>query len=217
MNIGKVKFKVFILFIFLNLISPWFWVLIKNPTNFKITKNQLYQLSSERRIYEVNTFRGETAASGLGLLGKLAINKYTWLFKEILARAEESFDPYFLFFKGDLDVHRSTWVFGPVFWIFSPLVLIGLLNLSKRRQKKVVGLIFIFALLSSFFEQHYYSPPRIPLFIIFNWLAAYGVTVFFGSKTKKNFRLFYLILITFEISRFIHDFYFHYPVRIAGQ
>jgi len=206
-----------IIFILLNLISPWFWVLVKNPMDFVISKNQLYQISNERRLYEVNTFRGEATQHGFGLLGKLTVNKFTWVFKEILARAEESFDSYFLFFKGDLNVKRSTWVFGPVLWVLLPMALAGFLTLTKSRKRMVICSVIFFAFLGSFFEQHYFSPPKIPLFILFNWLATYGMMAFFSGKTKKSFKLLYLILVIFEVSRFIHDFYFHYPNRIASQ
>ena len=201
-------------FLLINLLSPWFWVLAKNPADFKITANKFYQTINENRLYEINTLRGEATGAGLGLLGKLTVNKYSWLFKEILARAEESLDPYFLFFKGDLNIKRSVWVFGPVFWIILPSVCFGFSKLSQKQERVALALMLLFAFLGAPFEEHYFTPAKIPFFLIFNWLAAVGLVNFLALKKFWLLKLSYLFLILFELMRFIHDFYFHYPTRL---
>lgn len=210
---------IFLLFILVNFLSPWFWVLAKNPADFKINTNKLYQLKNEARIYEINTFRGEAKAAGLGILARLSVNKFTWFFKEISGRALESFDPYFLFFKGDLNIKRSSWVFGPVFWFLLPSVFLGFISLSEKQKRKSIVLLLLTAFFGAFFEDHYYSSSRIPIFLIFNWLAARGLINFFSKKNTGDLRFFkilYLLITIFEFFRFVHDFYFHYPSRLLG-
>jgi hypothetical protein len=206
-----------IIFLVLNFISPWFWVVIKNPADFMIRTDQLYEINNEERLYQINTLRGQSSQAGLGLIGKLTINKFTWFFKEIFTRTVESFDPYFLFFKGDLNIKRSTWVFGPVYWFLLPMVVGGFLLLSSRQKIIFSGLTLFCTISGAFIEPHYFAPSKIPLFIIYNILASNGLWLFLKGKLSKNIKVTYLILFIFEISRFMHDFYFHYPNRILSQ
>lgn len=210
----KKSLTISLIFILINLLSPWFWVLVKNFSSFKISKTDWYQLKNESRIYQINTLRGEAQTQGFGFLGKLAVNKYTWNFREILGRAEESFDPYFLFFKGDLEVKRSNWVFGPVYWFLAPFSLSGLLLLTRQKRIQVLILGLFLAFLWGLFEQHYFSFPRMPLFLLFNWFSALGLKHFFSKKGYWGLKLGWLFLAFFEVSRFIHDFFLHYPNRM---
>ena len=93
------KIKFLLVFVIFNLMSSWLWVGVKNKVLFQIKKTDFYQLKSQSRLYEVNTLQGEASRAGVGLLGRLAVNKYSWPGKDFLTRAAESFDFHFLLLK----------------------------------------------------------------------------------------------------------------------
>lgn len=183
------KFSVLGFFLAINLLSPWMWSLIKNPEAFKFDRWLLYKFDSPERTMEINTLRGQSKWS------RLFVNKFTWNSKEIASRIAETFDLHYLVLEGDLDLRRTTGKSGPVLATMVPFILVGF-----GRPWAVP--IILGSLLAGLFEPHFFTPARIPLFLLFSWLAAIGIS-------KKKIGAWYWILVVFEFARFAHGFWLH--------
>lgn len=207
------KKKAFILiFILLICVSPCVWVGLKNKSSLNLGGIKIYQLVNAPRLYQINTFQGETKNAGLKLVGRLVINKYSWIGKDILSRTLESFDFNFLFFKGDLDISKSTKNSGPILLTLFPLIVYGFIKLNNK--KIILILLFVFALFGAISEAHYDIVVRIPFILTLIALASFGGLNLASSSVKNSWKLIYIILILFEFSRFLHDFIYHYPGRL---
>lgn len=174
-------------FLLINLFSPWVWMVARNPAAFKVTRTQFYQFNSHERLMEINTLRGRSKWS------RLIVNKFTWNAKEMLSRAVETFDLHYLVLEGDLDLRRTTGKAGPILLTMVPFMLIGF------GESWLVPIILASAV-AGLFEPHFFTPARIPLFLIFSWLAAVGIC-------RKKVGGWYWALVVFEFSRFAHYFW----------
>jgi hypothetical protein len=207
--------KVFYLYIILVLLSPWIWVMARNMYLFKLPTLSLVSIKEPAFIDEINTLRGESQEVGLGLIGRLEVNKITFYTKSIFERYLESYDPHYLFFVGDFSLLRSTRNSGPLYVSLLPLIIAGLYYSLKERTK--ISNIFLCLLLlaplpSSFLSAHYDTLTRIPFFIILTFFASFG---FWKIYPKKKIWIGLLaVLLFFEITRFYHFFYVHYTRSI---
>jgi len=195
-----------IFFIFLCLISPWFWLLILNPSEPLLNLGPEFNLNTHFYISQINTYRGWATQNGFGLLGKLVINKYTWSVKEGAARVIESFDPHYLLIEGDINADRSTGKNGLVYLWLIPFVAYYFFKQNLKTRLILVGSLLASCLPSIFFEEHFYSPAKILLFLILNWLAVSGFILLKNKKIKYALMTIWL----FEVTKFFHQYYFHY-------
>lgn len=203
-------FKRLVLFVVLCLLSPWFWLLFKNHASPLSRPGPKFELNTDFYLTQINTYRGETSANGLGFAGKAIINKYTWMVKEGATRMLESFDPHYLFMEGDLNSTRSTGKNGLVYlWLLVPVV--WQLTLISEKQRIVwVGILFLSTIGSIFYMENYYSPAKIPMFILFDWLAACGLLEIFSLKNRLKYA--YFLVLLFEVAKFFHQFFLHYQL-----
>jgi hypothetical protein len=218
-NGGKIKLHknfTFVLFIVFIVISPWFWVLIRNfeivfPPTFK-----LLTISNELLKNETNTLRGEMIKENVpNIFSKLVINKFTIYSFQISHRYFETFDPQYLFFIGDLDLKKSTQSGGPLYLAFLPLIMVGLIASLEKRTKAVLILLLLTPIPASFVITHYETISRVPIFLVLTYLAIFGLLRLF--KVRKVIALLLILLLLFEFLRFSHDYFYHYPRRLSDQ
>lgn len=198
-------------------LSPWFWVFARNYSLILPFKEKYYYLD-QSQIDEIDMLRGEAIASNLGIPGRLLINKYSYFAKEIFIRYLKTSDPHYLFFEGDVDLKRSTHAFGPLYLSFLPLLIYGLMNSSKSSKKtKLLLLLFlIIAPIPAIFIYKYNETlVSIPSFIILTIFTGIGLNTLL--KKKRFLALIFIFIILFEFAKFQHDFFVHYPDRIAKQ
>lgn len=200
-----------VFFILVNLISPWFWMILLHPASWTFNGRDLYQVTSPARISEINKLRGEAEKAGWATAGRLAVNKITWTAKEAFSRTTESLDPNYLFFEGDLNINRSTRRSGPVFLFTLPLLLAGLAGIKDKKKILFWGLILLIP--GSFFEPHYFSPAKLGFLLWWNWLAALGIIRLIQWKAKPALKWIFSFAALSELVYFIHDLTMHYPFR----
>lgn len=197
-----------VIFAIITIFSPWVWLVAKNPKMLVLDPTNLYRASQPARISEINKLRGEASDAGVGLLGRIVVNKITWNAREAIARILMYFDPHYLFLEGDINITRSTGKTGPVFLTLVPLALWGFLHKTHKQKLLFMALILGMAAGAIVFEPIYFMPAGLGVFVIFNWLAAEGVV-------RARWSTIYLVVVGFEVARFAHDFWLHYPYRIG--
>ena len=200
--------KILLTFLVITLLSPWLWLIIKGPRMLLLDPASLYKISQPSRISEINTLRGEASSAGVGLLGRLVVNKATWAAKDALSRILSTFDPHYLLLEGDVDITRSTGKTGPVFLTLAPLVMWSFWHRGRKQRTGLAVLILAAATAAAMFEPYYFLPARLGFFLIYNWLAAEGVV-------RAKWSTIYLAVVGFEVARFAHDFRLHYPYRTS--
>lgn len=212
-TIIKEKYKVLLVSVLFILISPWLWVLIRN-SNVGMYKNiRILNFKNEAVIDQINISRGEIQKTKVpNFIGRLFVNKVTFYGIEVTKRYFETFDTQYLFFTGDLDMNKSTKSSGPFYLSFLPILLVGIFVTVSNKEKLKIIFLSLTPLLGAFIENHYESITRIPVFILLSYFSSIGIL--FLYKKKKLLALIIIFFIIFEFSRFIHDFYLHYPGRL---
>jgi len=195
------------------LVSPWLWVLIKNSSLDLYRNIKTINFNNEVIKDQINISRGEILKTKVpNIVGRVIVNKFSFYGLEITKRYLETFDPQYLFFNGDLDMNKSTRSNGPLYLSIFPLILIGIYVSLVNKEKLKVYLLGMFSLLPAFIENHYETVTRIPIFILLSYFSAVGLTYLYKKKKWLVFLIMFLIL--FEFSRFVHDFFIHYPGRM---
>lgn len=198
----------------LNLISPWFWVLSRNHRTIKLEKSDFYQLQSPQFISQINTFQGEARQKGWGKWGKLTMNKATWLFRDALTQYLESFDFHYLFIEGDLDLKKSTRSTGPIYLSLLPFIVYGFyLNFKKNHYFVSLG-ILASPVLGIFLEQHYETLSRLPFIIGLAFMAAVGIVSLSCKKGYRSLKVTFIAIFILEFLRFAHYYFLHYPILL---
>jgi len=209
--------KIFWVFISLVFISPWFLILVGNSRLTFPFQERLVSIQNDIFLDKVNNLRGETISAGLGLSGKLLVNKYFYFGKEVINRYLESYDPHFLFFSGEANLSKSTLTTGPLYLTFLPLIVYAIFKIATNIKRKETKLLLFWLLVSAipaaFVYAHYETIARIPFFLVLTFITAYGLVKLFSSK--KALAILLTIFIIFETLRFYHDFKVHYPRRLG--
>lgn len=204
--------KIILVFIVLIFASPWFWIFQRNYKEIlNFNESDFYQINNPILISEINSFQGEARLAGMGFLGKLIINKYTWFFKDMLTQFLESYDFHYLFMEGDLSVLKSTRSNGPIFLSLSPFVFYGLYRIFRKRNYFLLFWVLVSPISGCFFRQHYETLSRLPFILSFTLMAAVGIVTFSEKNGYKILKGFFLFFFSFEFLRFIHYYFLHYP------
>ncbi|OGM30448.1 hypothetical protein A2630_01870 [Candidatus Woesebacteria bacterium RIFCSPHIGHO2_01_FULL_44_10] len=204
--------KVLTVFFLLVVISPWFWVFIKNRVDYGSKGEKLIFPNNPAIVTRAAVLQKELIDSGFSLgVAKFLVNKVTIFTYEITGRYLESFNPGYLFFQGDLDLKRSTRAAGPLYLAFLPLIIFSFPEVMKRKNRFLLFALLISPLPAIVIAAHYHNFFRIPLFLILTYLAALGLK---KITIKKWIFCGILVLLFFELARFIHDFWIHYPSRL---
>ena len=209
----KNKFIQTAVFVILIVLSPWFWVISKNYKELRNTKLELIDINSDRYLTQINFYQSEANKKGLGIIGKLLVNKITFRVKEYSVRFIESYDLNYLFLEGDLDYKKSTRSNGPLYFSLFPIIIFGFINLYKQKNKLYLFIYFL-PVISINFQQHFETLSRLPFIIGLTYIASVGTVKLYSLKKAKTVRTIYLFVLLFDILRFFHYFYFHYPSLI---
>lgn len=206
--------KTCLLFLVLLMISPWAWVTARNFRMPGFFDERF--LAPSNVIEEVNVLQNQSSVAGFGILGKILVNKPMFLLKNISQRYLESFDPGYLFFKGDLDIRKTTGSQGALYIVFIPLILYEayqLLTGKRGIKRRILFLLLAVAPIpSSIVFVHYETISKIPLLLVLTFLAAEGLVRLF--TTKRALACILVFLLFFEVIKFYHDFANHYPSRL---
>lgn len=198
--------KPLIIFCFLVLLSPWLWIAIKNISIHQVIPVSLNPISVDHVfVTEVNNLQSQTRLAGIGIIGRIIVNKYTWWIHEFSSRYFESFDPNFIFFTGDLDPVKSTRNTGPLLLSMMPLILVGAFI---YKPKILLIALFISAIPGGFISAHFESISRIPVYICLTLLATLGMNYIYRKRLSAGY--FIIILMLFEWSRLLHFLLNHY-------
>jgi hypothetical protein len=196
------------IFVLLTVFSPWIWLLVLNPRLPLLHPGDGFKINSHIYLTQINTFRSQAEDAHLGLLSKLLVNKYTWSAKEGVWRMLESFDPHFLFLEGDFNDRRSTGKSGLVYLSLLLPIISYLSGQDVKKRLQWVALLLLATLPSVFFNEHFYSPAKIPMFIVFNWLACLGIVAWL--RTPNALMYAYFLWLGFEAIKFFHQYFLHY-------
>lgn len=207
--------SVVLIWLLLVAISPFFWVLLRNSRIIAVNSVKLLTPNNQILVDEVNSLRGEASSILPPQTSRLFINKYVFVLKEYATKYLQSFDPHYLFFTGDPDITKSTRASGPLFLTSLPLFLTGLWFCINRiiKHKYMILLILLTPLFSSFLITDYETVYKIPFFLSFLGVVSYGIRYLSAKQSKILY--FLMIFLVFELLRFQHDFFIHYPRRIA--
>lgn len=198
------------------LISPWFWIIVRNRNTIFPFSFKFLSIDNQLLIEETNNLRGELLNADVpGNLSKFVVNKFTTYTFELTRRYLETFDPQYLFFIGDLDLTKSTHSTGPLYLSFLPLIIVGLFDLIQKKKRLLIFILLLTPVPASFIQNHYETLSRIPVFLLLTYVAVIGLVKL--RKTRKILTLLLVVLLIFEFFRFSHDFVFHYPRRLANQ
>jgi len=111
-----------------------------------------------------------------------------------------------LFNEGDVTFRHSLHQVGNLFWVELPLVLWGIIQIIKRRKYFwIMGFLLIAPLASSLTIDGYNHATRLFLMVFpLSFLAAYGLA------NIKKFKLFFILMLLFEFSRFQYYYWNFY-------
>ncbi|PJC81143.1 hypothetical protein CO009_00300, partial [Candidatus Shapirobacteria bacterium CG_4_8_14_3_um_filter_35_11] len=160
-------------------------------------------LTNKDVVAEVNDYRN---GSGNTFISKIFYNKYTISIKKILFNYSNAFGSNFLFNEGDVTFRHSLHQVGNLFWVELPLVLWGIIQIIKRRKYFwIMGFLLIAPLASSLTIDGYNHATRLFLMVFpLSFLAAYGLA------NIKKFKLFFILMLLFEFSRFQYYYWNFY-------
>lgn len=210
----KSLFTVFFIFV---VVSPWSAIFVSNFSFLFPPKEEILLPSDLNLVHQINTLRGEMNEAGIPPhLGRLIVNKFSFYAFQLTSRYLEAFDPQYLFFLGDISLLKSTKASGPIYLSFLPLFIMGYLSYKKRKSLIIFSILFLLTPIpASFLKAHYETLYRIPFFILLTFLASKGFLEIFKKGKKKVFSYFLVFLLIFEVFRFYHDFFAHYPRRLS--
>ena len=209
------KKGILIFYLILITSSPFVWVSARNFSKLTPFKEKFITPNYYVFIDDVNTKRGEMIAAGIPtIIARVLVNKYTNYSYEVFVRYSNTFNPTYLFFSGDVSLLESTRSSGPIYLSFLIPLVFGI-DFCLKKGKKLTLILFVLSpITASFLVKDVETIYRIPFFLMFIYLATLG---FFSMKELKKFKLlmtFLVLLYFFEVARFLHDFYFHYPFRL---
>jgi len=199
-----------IIFLLIIVTSPWLWILIRNASSDLFKSVKPISFNSEAIKDEMNTYRGKMVYGGIpNFASRVIVNKVSFYSLEIVTRYLETFDPQYLFFTGDISITKSTRTEGPLYLSLLPLIVVGIYTCLIKRDKLILFLFLTSPIPASFVQMHYETLSRIPIFIMLSYFAAIGLIELF--KRKKWLAVLIIFIFVFELSRFTHDFFIHYP------
>lgn len=160
-------------------------------------------LGNKDVIAEVNDYRN---GAGSSYISRVFYNKYVVSARKIFFNYSNALGSNFLFNEGDVTFRHSLHQVGNLFWVELPLVLWGIIQIIKRRKYFwIMGFLLIAPLASSLTIDGYNHATRLFLMVFpLSFLAAYGLA------NIKKFKLFFILMLLFEFSRFQYYYWNFY-------
>lgn len=164
--------------------------------------------SSLQPIIESNQFILE---DGGGLIPRIIHHRFFSYSKVFFLNYFDHFRLDYLFFSGDLNPRHSTQSVGSLYLVQLPLLLLGLFSLIKLK-KSTLNPIIIWLLLAPVPAALTLATPHairsLSLVIPLSILSTYGFSIILKQKWLK---LFCLLILLFEFSRYQYIYHLDYP------
>jgi len=155
----------------------------------------------------INYKRGVLIESGIPpFFAQMFENKLTYGLRLIFVRVGNSFEAHYLFFGGLGFVGLM-----PLFYL--PLMIAGLLKSSLRFKKIFFALLLAVSVPVGVVFHEYNVFVRLPVVILYCFLAAKGVFYLFDKK--RRFFIFLVFFGFYEFLKFVHDYIYVYPMVIS--
>ncbi len=187
--------------IFLFILTPAFIFTV----NGRVSKPDGFISVSDREALEtINYKRGVLIESGIPFV-RLFENKLTYGLRQIFVRMGNSFEAHYLFFGGLGFVGLM-----PLFYL--PLMITGLLKSTLRFKKIFVALFLAVSVPVGVVSHEYNVFVRLPVVILYCFLATKGVFYLFDKKRRVF--IFLVFFGFYEFLKFVHDYIYVYPTVI---
>jgi len=211
------------------LLSGIIFVLFLIPLIVKISSPEIRQRFNETSalatLEPVLASNAAIASDGGSRVAKLIHHRY-WYYGKILVQNYLShFDYNFLFLNGDQNYRHSIGLVGQLYWIYAPLILLGLYFYIRKKEKNLTP-ILTFTLLAPIPAALTTGTPHalrtLPMVLGLVVLAAYGfINIWEKIEKKKNLNkflaTFFSLILLFHLTQFWHYYWHTYRNKYAGQ
>ncbi len=170
-------------------------------------------LSDVGPVNRVNELRGQYSNPN-ALLVKILHNKfisYSWAF---VKGYTDHFSGNFLFINGDVIERNRTPETGLLYWSDVVFVMIGIVGLIRRKEKLawfVLLWLAIAPLASAFTFQTPHALRAQMMVYPTTIIIAVGIEALMARINKKMLLLAVVLVYGWQISRYLHQYYVHYP------
>lgn len=134
-----------------------------------------------------------------------------------------SFDPSFLFIKGDSTPYHSTGKQGVFLLATLPLIILGIIRIIKRGDNFstfVLITFFLTPVLYGFPQSTHRGSRLLVLLPIYAVIATYGFLTILNLKNKTKryiFAILAVLLILLNYYDFVKDYWYEYPQRVRAE
>ena len=140
---------------------------------------------------------------------------------EYLTHYFDSFNPRFLFTKGDVNPRLSVQEVGELYYVDLLFILAGIYFLFATKQKYrflIIGWLLISPFGPATARETPHALRMIHILPTFQILAAFGLFYLYRViRYKKLFIIFYFLLFTFNFLFYLHMYYVHWPRNYSGE
>jgi 4-amino-4-deoxy-L-arabinose transferase-like glycosyltransferase len=152
----------------------------------------------------------------------LIYNRYSFISFYVARNYLAHFTPDFLFISGAGHKQHHPQGIGELYWIQAPLILLGLYELFKKKNRfrwiLIVWLVTAFIPVAFTQDSIPHALRTLNAAAVYQIITAFGTIYAFGYLWKENRAAFYLLLATFfglllfQFARYQYNFYTQYPV-----
>ncbi|OGD90108.1 hypothetical protein A2Z54_00905 [Candidatus Curtissbacteria bacterium RIFCSPHIGHO2_02_39_8] len=140
---------------------------------------------------------------------------------EYLTHYFDSFNPRFLFTKGDVNPRLSVQEVGELYYVDLLFILAGIYFLFATKQKYrflIIGWLLISPFGPATARETPHALRMIHILPTFQILAAFGLFYLYRViRYKKLFIIFAFLLFTFNFLFYLHMYYVHWPRNYSGE
>lgn len=183
---------------------------------FATERYQKFSVFSDEAI--ISNINQKRADGGKVASERMFHNKALDWGRKIISNYSIAFSPQFLFIDGDVTFRHSIHEIGELFWIQLPLLIAGLLLISKQKDKNHlfwVGWLLIAPIPMALTKDGAYHATRLILMLpALTVITALGFKHFLEISTSKKLKILtplVVIILIAEFALYQHRFWVHYP------
>ena len=194
------------------LLSPLALSLLRNP-NISARATGVGLLADAGPVNLINELRGQHS-NWSSLLAKVSHNRPEAYFVRFLSNYTDHFSGDFLFINGDVIQRNRVPETGLLYIVTFPLIVFGIYYLIRNPTvySKTIWLWLLVAPLAAAFTFQTPHALRAHMLVFpLTILAACGLYQLSQYKYKNICYLLFAICIAFEFTRYLHQYYVHYP------
>jgi hypothetical protein len=171
---------------------------------------------------EVNTQRMQDlgldpkVGSTTSLPSKIIHNKVIFFSQKFVDNLFGLLSTDFLFTKGDPNLRHSLNKWGMVYRTFLPFLLVGVYFIVKTNNKKLIGFLFSFSLVSlitSAVTRDGFSHASRSFMFLMPIIILCSIGISFINKKYKLLSVLFIAALVIESIYFVHDYWFHYRLE----